>query len=260
VYANCWQFMVSSCYLLINGAMTAFLVGEEWSRFACVYRSDLTRTKVHEARASRRLSTWLFKPFVRVANWFSEDLEGRVRKTLRVTTPEGIQRSSYFVHMPLRYGIPMLASITLQHYLVTQGIFVYATEPYPSEGSSDASLDLPGLQIGVAFSAPALIYGECCCMIYMFLLTCPRPATTLGFGYIFMLVSFMVRRYSETMPLASTCSAAISAACHPPNDDSEAYLFPLQCGVVSVDENGVGHCSLTTARDVFPPEVGKLYA
>ena len=32
------------------------------------------------------------------------------------------------------------------------------------------------------------------------------------------------------MPLASTCSAAISAACHPPRDDNEAHLFPVQWG------------------------------
>ena len=34
------------------------------------------------------------------------------------------------------------------------------------------------------------------------------------------------------MPLAATCSAAISAACHPPAGDNQAHLFPVQWGLV----------------------------
>ena len=47
------------------------------------------------------------------------------------------------------------------------------------------------------------------------------------------------------MPLASACSAAISAACHPPlPDEDEAYRFLVRWGVVSEDDKGVGHCPL----------------
>lgn len=68
------------------------------------------------------------------------------------------------------------------------------------------------------------------------------------------------------MPLASTCSAAISASCHQPlPDDRDAYRFPVQWGVVSVDDRdaqgvGVGHCCFTTARDVEAPVAGWMYA
>lgn len=68
------------------------------------------------------------------------------------------------------------------------------------------------------------------------------------------------------MPLASTCSAAISASCHQPlPDDEHAYMFPVQWGVVSVDDRdgqdvGVGHCCFTTARDVEAPVAGRMYA
>ena len=63
------------------------------------------------------------------------------------------------------------------------------------------------------------------------------------------------------MPVASTCSATISAACHPPlPEDEEAYMFPVQWGVVSQDAEDVGHCSFTTARDVAAPVVGRLYS
>jgi hypothetical protein len=73
------------------------------------------------------------------------------------------------------------------------------------------------------------------------------------------LIGFGLRTHASDIPLASTCSAAISAACHPPVGDSEAYLFPVQWGEVSTDDRGIGHCSLTTARDVKAPEIGKLY-
>lgn len=62
------------------------------------------------------------------------------------------------------------------------------------------------------------------------------------------------------MPMASTCSAAISAACHPPPGDIEAYLLPVEWGEVSWDEvNQVGHCSFTTLEDVKRPTEGRCY-
>jgi hypothetical protein len=61
------------------------------------------------------------------------------------------------------------------------------------------------------------------------------------------------------MPLASTCSAAISALCHAPEEDAEASLFPVMWGEVSLDEKGVGHSSFTTAADVKETMVGRLY-
>ena len=72
-------------------------------------------------------------------------------------------------------------------------------------------------------------------------------------------------RYQHGTPLASTCSAAISAACHRPCRDTQAHMFQVQWGVVSVDqETHIGHCAFTTAKDVTgeesKPESGHLYA
>ena len=76
------------------------------------------------------------------------------------------------------------------------------------------------------------------------------------------------RRYSAGMPLVSSCSAAISAACHPPEGDVGASENALLFGVV--DEQGcdrasgdgeevVGHCSFSSF-DVSPPVEGRCYA
>jgi hypothetical protein len=68
------------------------------------------------------------------------------------------------------------------------------------------------------------------------------------------------RRYNAGIPLVGSCSAAISAACHRPNDDSSASLLPLKWGCVHADNgNDIGHCSLSSF-EVTVPEDGHFYA
>lgn len=83
-------------------------------------------------------------------------------------------------------------------------------------------------------------------------------AIVVGSSLILALLMFGLRRLSPGIPLASTCSAAISAACHVPEEDKQPYLFPLCWGVVK-EKDGVGHCCFTTARDVKAPIEGLLY-
>ena len=91
-------------------------------------------------------------------------------------------------------------------------------------------------------------------------LTLSPLALTIGLILVSALVLTGLRKFPSGMPLASTCSAAISAACHPPlPEDEEAYMFPVQWGVVGRDAEGVEHCSFTTARDVAAPVAGCLY-
>lgn len=68
------------------------------------------------------------------------------------------------------------------------------------------------------------------------------------------------RRYNAGIPLVGSCSAAISAACHRPVDDSSASLLPIKWGCVDADSgNNTGHCSLSSF-EVTPPENGRFYA
>jgi hypothetical protein len=52
------------------------------------------------------------------------------RKTLRVTHPRGIQRSTYFVSMPYKYGIPLMIANTVLHILISQSLFIISTVAY----------------------------------------------------------------------------------------------------------------------------------
>lgn len=46
------------------------------------------------------------------------------RKALRVSSPVGLQRSTYFVSLPARYALPMMGLWALLHWMVSQGLFL----------------------------------------------------------------------------------------------------------------------------------------
>lgn len=57
----------------------------------------------------------------------------------------------------------------------------------------------------------------------------------------------------SAMPLVVSCSAAISANCHRPDKDIDAWRLPVRWGVIETDETGAKLCSFTTLRDVKLP-------
>jgi hypothetical protein len=56
------------------------------------------------------------------------------------------------------------------------------------------------------------------------------------------------------MLLVATCSAALSAACHQPEEDFDACLLPVQWGLVSDEITLPSHRSYTTYRFVREPK------
>ena len=80
------------------------------------------------------------------------------------------------------------------------------------------------------------------------------------FGSIVLLLGILAgsRKYKEGMPLVGSCSAAISAACHPLKDDPDASLLPLMWGAVE-NMDSVGHCCFSSLN-VSRPVEGKVYA
>ena len=75
------------------------------------------------------------------------------RKTLRVTSPEEIQRSSYFVSIPLKYGIPLMLASAVLHWTQSQSIFVIRIAAYYWDGTRDKDSSISA----VAFSPIAAI-------------------------------------------------------------------------------------------------------
>ena len=185
----------------------------------------------------------LFTSMLVAAEWASFASK---RQPLRVTNPRGDQISTYWLQLPYAYSVPILVAMTLLHWLVSQSIFLASIKFYR------AGLELEGDDtevMGCGYSCAAIIF-----------------AIVLGLLLVCALVGTSFRRYPGGIPLASTCSAAISAACHPPKDDTEAAWKELQWGVVSsahgfdgFQEGHAKHCSFTS-QEIEPPEIGHTYA
>jgi hypothetical protein len=161
---------------------------------------------------------------------------GYRRRSLRVTSPRGDQRSTYFLSLPYRYLISILSVSVATHWILSQSLFLVAIDVFDEQGNFNTSQSI----LTCGFSCIAMIF-------------------LVGIGWLVFIagVGMGLRRYREGMPLVGSCSAAISAACHPAADEPEVALVPVKWGVVSVAD-GVGHCALS-GRYVSPPITWRWY-
>lgn len=166
---------------------------------------------------------------------------GKTHKYLRTSSPIGNQRSTYWLHIPWKYGLPLTILSGLLHWMASQSIFMVQINVTVVKDS----LRIDDLQSSIStcgYSPLAIIFS-----------------TAIGAAIVLGGVLVSLRKYPSGMPLASSCSAAISAACHSLEDDIDAAVLPVQWGVVGYDEKGVGHCTFTS-QSVTAPVVGKRYA
>ncbi len=173
------------------------------------------------------------------------------RELLRVTQPAGDQRSTYRLQLPYKYGIPWIVLSGLLHWLVSQSIFLARVTVFPD--------------------GPRLMHGERPPEnTYDSISTCEYSSIAiistiiLGFLVVMLGIANGFRKYKPGMPLARSCSAAISAVCHPPEADVYPSTKKIMWGVVEHADNQVkpqafGHCSLTSTN-VSPHVRGSLYA
>jgi hypothetical protein len=111
---------------------------------------------------------------------------------------------------------------------------------------------VPGDSVfGIGYSALAIGLASLVCFLLILLLTFKS-----------------LQRYKLGMPMAGSCSAAISAACHKPEGDENPQLKKVMWGVVKGKGETIGmwkigesfgHCSFSGAL-VAPPIPGRLYA
>ena len=157
------------------------------------------------------------------------------RSTLRVSTPNAGQRSTYFLTLPYRYAIPLMSSSGLMHYLASESIFLARVRSFSPSGNLDDRNSITGC----GYSPIPIL-----CMIAL--------AFTTG------ITTFAIskRKFRAGMPFAGHCSAVISAACHRLPTDAAITTKPIQYGIVS-DEDGIAHCAFSSL-DVKPLEEGQL--
>jgi hypothetical protein len=156
------------------------------------------------------------------------------RKYLRVTKPVGQQRSTYFLQLPYRWSIPLMAISGILHWLLSQTFFLVRIDYFGSASASFIS------RCGFSVLCLMVFIG-----VALLLLT---AIGVIGFWKMPM-----------KMPIAGSCSLAISAACHPLADEIDPQLEMVQWGVVKVREGeDHGHCSLSS-KPVTEPKYGETY-
>lgn len=197
---------------------------------------------------------------------------GATQMPLRVSSPveSSEQISEYFLNMPYRYGIPMnLLSIAL-HWLVSKSLYYVSIIPYGPGGQSGDSNGRKFITETDYYSsyhsdlayASSLVYSPF--FIFVSLLV-------LGLMVCILLV-LSFRRLNSEIPITRSCSAVISAACHPPKheDCESAILGKLKWGETTQPawdldwfdvtiEDGKGHCSFSSWH-VENPSFQKMYA
>lgn len=70
------------------------------------------------------------------------------RRTLRVSKPQGQQRSTYWLQLPYRYSVPLMGAMVLLHWLMSRGLFLASIreqwEPCSDPGHRRLRLLTPG--------------------------------------------------------------------------------------------------------------------
>lgn len=164
---------------------------------------------------------------------------GIERKFLRVSAPRGMQRSTYFLSLPFRYGIPLTVGMSFCHWCISQAVFLAQASAYFPNGTRNFEAD----DSRVGYSPIGIVFS-----------------IVVGVVFIISLIGLGFGKITFHLPVVSTNSAAISAAAHKAPGDGDAALLPVQWGVVDPAKLGKpGHCCLTTACDVEEPEDGEMY-
>jgi hypothetical protein len=164
----------------------------------------------------------------------------RHRKPLRVSRPEGEQRSTYRLQLPYRYSAPLMATMAALHWLVARSIFLVEINVFDYDGNP------------IAEKVSACGYSAMAIVLSLFV----------SGAIILALLANGVRKLEPGMPLASSCSLAITAACHTPPGDEDAALLPLNYGVVIAEEpDNESNCehACFSSKEVTPLVDGHWY-
>ncbi|KAF2123171.1 hypothetical protein BDV96DRAFT_626911 [Lophiotrema nucula] len=203
------------------------------------------------ANIGQLVLTLTYYSYNRIFTMFSAATEwdgfAATRKSLRVSgTPRGEQRSTHLLTLPYRVAVPLLMISGLLHWLVSQSMFLVVIEyrhwDKESKNWTRKPFDTRDTFFGCAFSPLAIVF----------------LSVAVGMILCFLLVSGAFR-LKTAMPVAGSCSAAIAAACHVPEDEKgqETSISRIQWGVTGYGNDGIGHCAFSMSQ-VMTLEIDQL--
>ncbi|GAB7332209.1 hypothetical protein MBLNU13_g04069t1 [Cladosporium sp. NU13] len=166
------------------------------------------------------------------------------RRPLRVTTPVGKQRATYWLQLPYTYGLPLIATSATLHWLISQSLFLVRVERYfegkPYESYMDSGNSSSAVGLSPAPMLVVVVLGTCI------------TAIAIGMG--------SRKLQGHAMPVAASCSFALAAASHRPVADVDAAVLPVKWGeVAEMGNTDVGHCCFTS-HEVVSVVSGRKYA
>ncbi|KAL4733484.1 hypothetical protein BDV11DRAFT_175653 [Aspergillus similis] len=164
------------------------------------------------------------------------DSYGVKRRGLRLSWPKKgtAQRSTYWLSIPYKYSVPLLVIYMALHWTISQSLFYVQVVPY------DVNLQISG-----DGASSYLSYSPIAILISILL------GALMVAG---LLLLAFCRRYRSLLPLAGSCSVAISAACHLGVDEDlgTAALGEVIWGETGTFPEGVvaddGECDLFPAH------------
>lgn len=174
-------------------------------------------------------------------------------QTLMLSTPSRKQRSTWLFGAPLGWGLALLSFLTALHWLLSQSLFIVQITVFDKDGkpyvyNNDDDEIYSTVFSNCGYSPIAII------------------CATLAAGILLLsAIIFCWRRFPEgAPPVVGTCSAAISAACHPIEKTPEMMYGSFRWGANGGFLNGVGHCALVPAEiwnagRASPPVPGHTY-
>lgn len=228
--ANGFQIILSFLYLFYNNILTRQLVADEWIRFL-------------KYKYPKSIGPVLKDPDID-----TECCRKEGKKPLRVSSPVGMQRSSYTLSLPMKYSIPLMLGMISLHWLISESLFLVRIQAFGPGPDIYRIPDLDKSEVGYSILGIIL-------------------AITVGSGMVVaLLVNSAVRNY-ENAPAGflsmATSSAAISAACRPPEEDKEAHLFEVRLGVIKrgTRDSGpeTGQITFSTHIHLEEPQSGTVY-
>lgn len=158
------------------------------------------------------------------------------RKTLHVSDPIRGQQSTYFLQLPYCYAVPLLILSSILYWSVSQSIFLTQIASYSKEGDLVNNAVISTCSYSLSAITLTIIIGTC---------------------LAFFIVLLSIRQYKHRIPLAGSCSAAISAAYYKCKYINSAV--PLQWDITSPEGEEIGHCTFLD-KDIRMPIEGRLYA
>lgn len=176
----------------------------------------------------------------------------RRRKSLRTSVPKGAQRSTYWISLPCRYSVPLLIASGSLHWFMSQGLFLVQIDVYGfADGFDPDNPDPTSTPVPKFLTSITTIGWSSLSLLFVIILGAMMILIIFGFG--------LLRHYeNEGMPLAGTCSRAISVGCHPLPGRCNEHLQKIKYGVIEEFGSRRGHVGFSCTK-VKPLAQGGRY-